>query len=191
MSITNYQQSSETDECDHPDCTTEYTPVKGVDGHCSPECAQRHRGHRLLKLLKHDHRFCYTCFRQLKEIDRPPETAPDCVTGFQYRTAHGELGQVAERRDAYRFETKTGTICECGNANTQRREDMLREADIRTVVLQLHRALTAFRREGQHDKRVDIHVLISELREQARRGNDWDFPRAVGAAIEQEADQDA
>lgn len=191
MSITNTQGATSY-PCEDPDCDSRVPPEETVEGsYCSRECYQRSRGRPLLDLFKHDHRWCYTCFRQLKEIDRPPETAPDCVAGFQYHTEHGELGQVARRRTKYQFETETGTICECGNANTRERENLLREADIQTVVLKLHRGLVALRREGQHDKHIDIHALIAVLRTQARQGNDWDFPRAVGAAIEDEEGRDA
>lgn len=181
-------------DCGAPDCdTNEPTDAGPIGAYCSPECSHRHHGRKLLNLLKHDHRFCYTCFRQIKRVDDVPEhkrrslgrVTESAVTGYQTRTQHGELGEVAHpRSDNYGFETSMGTICECGNANTSEREDIIRESDIKTTVLELHRALTALRREGQHDHRIDIHDLIDVLHQQAQQGNDWDFPRAVGAAIE-------
>lgn len=182
----------ESVECSHPDCPSTYPLSEDVNGHCSRECALRHRGYRLLELIKHDHRFCYTCFARLKEVDPIPEevrrnmepVVESAATGYQYRTEHAQLGEVARRRDEYQFDTKMGTICECGNANTREREDVIREqSSIKTTALQLHRALTALKREGQHNKDVDLLALAEALRDQ-EDDDSWDFELAVGAAIQ-------
>lgn len=185
--------TSETASCSHPNCAESYPLSEDVDGHCSQQCVQRHRGQRLLNLVKHDHRFCFTCFARLKEIEAIPDevrrdmepVVESAATGFQYRTEHGHLGEVARRRDEYGFETRVGTICECGNANTREREAIIRElSSIKTTALQLHRALTALRREGQHGKDIDLLALAKALREQDEAGDDWDFQLAVGRAVE-------
>ncbi|SEV88249.1 Acylphosphatase [Halobacterium jilantaiense] len=36
-------------------------------------CANRHGGRRLLNLVRDDHRYCYTCFSRLKDIQEPTE----------------------------------------------------------------------------------------------------------------------
>lgn len=61
-----------TYECDH--CQTATAVSALVAGsYCSSDCYYRAKGARLLSKIKSDHRFCATCFKQLKEIDRPPE----------------------------------------------------------------------------------------------------------------------
>jgi len=61
------------DECDHDACDASYRIVDGVAGHCSQECAHRHRGRAFLNTFRFDHRFCATCFAQLKDVDSPSD----------------------------------------------------------------------------------------------------------------------
>ncbi|MDL0127090.1 hypothetical protein [Halobacterium salinarum] len=63
----------QTDECDHPDCSSSYAIQDGVAGHCSQDCADRHRGHRFLNTLRFDHRYCATCFARLKDVHTPTD----------------------------------------------------------------------------------------------------------------------
>lgn len=72
---------------------------------CSPECHDEHRRQKLVddffETLEHDHRFCSTCGRQVKEIEKPPErnsagkSITDAAIGWQHRTEHGCLGQLS------------------------------------------------------------------------------------------------
>lgn len=68
------EHHQETDDCDHPDCSHKYAIRDGVAGHCSQDCADRHRGHRghrFLNTLRYDHRYCATCFARLKDVHTP------------------------------------------------------------------------------------------------------------------------
>jgi hypothetical protein len=196
MSIANTpSQPSESADypCERDGCTNTYTAEEAVAGsYCSPACHQRERGRDLLNVFQHDHRWCYTCFRRLKRVTDVPEwrrrrlgaVTNAALTGYQSRTQHARLGQVARRRDRYQFETQVGTVCECGNANTREREDIVRGSDLRATVTRFLAAVEATRREGQHDHQLDARVLTTVLRLQWRYGRDWSFERAVGAAME-------
>jgi len=69
---------------------------------CSPECHNEHlrekRADDFFETLEHDHRFCSTCGRQLKEIEKPPErnsagkSITDAAIGWEHVTEHGEFG---------------------------------------------------------------------------------------------------
>lgn len=172
----------ETDVCDHPNCTTHYPPSEGINGHCTHTCATRHRGQRLLNLLRYDHRFCYKCFRQLKTIDKPSPSAPECVIGFQYHTHHATTGQITDQLDEYRELVRIGTICRCGQTDHAAREPAIQDQDFRQVVANLYYALETVRQEGQHDHDLDITALAETLREQTDEES-WDFALAVGQAI--------
>ncbi|QLK25429.1 hypothetical protein HYG81_15260 [Natrinema zhouii] len=76
---------------------------------CSPECHDEHRREKLaddfFETLEHDHRFCSTCGRQLKEIEKPPErnsagkSITDAAIGWEHVTEHGEFGIKSHIRD--------------------------------------------------------------------------------------------
>lgn len=127
-----------TVKCKGPDCDT-----TGYHGHfhhgeyCSERCAYRHAGADLLKSIKRDHCRCFTCFRQLKQIEEPPEyknldysdgaytydedgsvtyqrisqeVTFRALCGFQYRTEHATTGEIQ-----HGDQIVTGTICDnCG-----------------------------------------------------------------------------
>lgn len=108
------QRATETYPCSAPDCDDLAQPHEMVDGsYCSLRCSRRHDGDKLLRNIEHDHRFCTTCFRQLKEIEKPDattsvvvgpvdhdevaDTTRDCLIGMQYRTRHAETGEIEGR----------------------------------------------------------------------------------------------
>lgn len=71
MSTTN-THPTETYQCET--CGGQ-TPAHAIvaGSFCSTECYARHRGQKLLNILEHDHRFCFTCFARLKTTERPSE----------------------------------------------------------------------------------------------------------------------
>jgi len=88
-------------ECSREGCHERKTQHGMVDGsYCSEECAARAAGADFLDVVKHDHRFCWSCFRQRKEIERPSaETrrglAPvidEALIGYEYPTEHVSEG---------------------------------------------------------------------------------------------------
>lgn len=122
MSVLNPPRES----CTCAYCEGPRNPQASVAGsYCSQSCHEAHRRERaandLLNKVRQDHRFCFTCFRQLKEVAKPPSRAPDCAIGLQYLTEHADVGE----KSRLRFETnrpdgpspdrvRTGTVCTCG-----------------------------------------------------------------------------
>lgn len=130
----------------------------------------------------YDHRFCYTCFRQLKTIDKPNPSAPGCAIGFQYPTQHATRSQITEQIDEYREIVRIGTICRCGNTDHTSRETVIQNQKFRQIVANLYYALETLRWEGQHKYELDITALADALRRQTDTA-DWDFALAIGHAI--------
>lgn len=86
------QESVDWYECDH---CGEYSPSHTFfdTAMCSEECRRAADANAILNTLIHDHTVCSTCFRRLKEVEKPPERAPSAVVGFQYRTEHADWGE--------------------------------------------------------------------------------------------------
>lgn len=119
---------------------------------------------------------------------------PDQVTGFQSVSEHGTIGLVLEETpDSTPNETRPGTICgACGNATLIESDDILRRRNIKTTVENLLEAAREVREEGQTTHSPTKEVLVARLREQYDTSGEFDFPRAVGRAInatEAEADE--
>ena len=72
MSIQTDTYVDETDECDLDSCKEEYRIGDVVGGYCSTDCLQRDKGAGVLRKIVHDHRWCATCFRPIKEVTQPP-----------------------------------------------------------------------------------------------------------------------
>jgi len=76
-----HELRSQTYNCEHDPCQGVRTAQGSVQGsYCSHECYLRAQGQALLNVIKHDHRYCYTCFRRLKDVHRPSEEWQDRKT---------------------------------------------------------------------------------------------------------------
>jgi len=95
-------KTSESYDC--VSCGDEFDARRAVAGSfCSHACHDAHRGEKrvreIFRELEHDHRFCSTCGRTVKTIEKPPErnskdkAITDAAVGWQHRTQHGSLGQ--------------------------------------------------------------------------------------------------
>lgn len=200
---------TESYECSRSGCSTTTAEPNLVEGsYCSQQCADLVAGESLLEHIRHDHRFCHSCFRQLKEIERPPAhrtlvvgpvdhdnvspTFRDCLIGFEHLTEHADLGERSrdyvdhgdEPRPTAGDAVITGTVCKCGT--TDHRDDYLRLDEVVSVenaATRLCRILGVLGREGQHDKTIDVAALLSALEDQAD-GDKLDWQLALGEAIE-------
>jgi len=191
---TEQQPRSKWYSCDSDNCSGVVTEADAIEGsYCSRECQLRARGQRLLNIVQNDHRFCYTCFRKLKEVYDVPAwrrrrmdpVTESVVTGFQHRTQHGDLGERTKRRPGTLLDdTRIGTICECGQTNHRDRENLIQSSSIKSVAHQLHATLEALRDEGQHTSRVSWLSLVDVLYAQYQHDDleGYDFPIAVGIA---------
>jgi hypothetical protein len=195
MSITTHHSDtrprSQTYTCKRDACRGVVTPGAAIEGYCSHECQLRAQGQRLLNLVKHDHRFCYTCFRQLKEVHDVPAwrrrrldpVTESVVTGYQSRTEHAQLGERREQRPGtLPDDTRRGTICECGQTSHRDREGLIQSSNIKTVARNLYATLETLGEEGQHSSCVEYLPLVRVLYAQYQHDPGYDFPTAVALA---------
>lgn len=188
--------------CDAPDCTVVFDPAASYQGSfCSEDCAYRHRGQKVLNKIESDHRWCATCFRQIKTIDRPEgkyelkvegpkgrndeNVKKDCLVGYQYKTEHTTWGvdegrsesegRVFENPERIEFRR---WACTCGNVDPTARNDILNEVDLQTTILSLLSCLRHLSDEGVIHTSPSWPRLRDTLRE---HGRDWQL--AVGRAL--------
>lgn len=170
MSVT--LTTPDRDTCADPDCDQEYPVPNAVAGsYCSQDCADRHDGRRLLRNIREDHRFCWSCWRARKEIERPTAYArrqldtwriDDAVVGFEYHTRHVDLGDH-------------GLECECGAVDHDIDEWITRTEGPYHWLLKL--IIEQMNDEGQHHHSFDIATFADTY---------WrtdDLELAVGRAI--------
>jgi predicted Fe-S protein YdhL (DUF1289 family) len=170
MSIPVTQTQSSCEYCDE-----NYTV--GYDAqYCSEECYHKQQGQNLLNNIKYDHRFCFGCMRQLKEVSRPPADKPDCVVGFQYITPNGTHGQKTINSVQYHDVVSTGTICN-GCGTTDHRDEFYSDENVKERAKRLFSILNLTGREGQHDKTIDVEAFI----EAWNNSKHWAY--SVGKAI--------
>jgi len=178
------QDHFEKDDC--PYCETEYLVAYAVRGFCSLDCFHRAKGAKALSEIRRDHRFCATCFRQIKEIETPPawkvdslgEEVSQAVTGTQYATPDAVEAVDDFSDDPYRTLERSRIACTCGNIDPSERDDILEDVEIENIVPALLRCLHVLEREGQVARRPDKGRLFDALREHWR---DWEF--AIGRAL--------
>jgi predicted Fe-S protein YdhL (DUF1289 family) len=132
-----------------------------------------------LNLVKHDHRFCYGCCRQLKEIERPPADKPECVIGFQYTTKNATHGHKTVFETRYDEVASTGTICD-GCGQTDHRDDFYESEDVQERAKRLFSILNLVGKEGQHNKSFSIQDFIDGWNET----KSWEY--SVGVSINEE-----
>lgn len=187
MSATTHQ--SETYTCQH--CGGPFERTTSVCGSfCSERCLYRHRGEKALHQIVSDHRWCATCFRQIKTTHRPPESElrsmdvprhiRDVFIGFQERTEHATEGvDIAERTDgSSRRIEYTRTSCSCGAVDPCDRHEVLRHLDPAETIQSLWACLNSLERDGTLQRRPDQDVYLKALRESDR---DWVY--AIGRAL--------
>lgn len=167
MSVIKARTETECHQCGN---TYEY----GYDGqYCSQECFLASKGEKALNNIRHDHRFCSTCYRPLKVVYRPddqdtPELRKKALViresfaGFQDFTEYAESGAH-------------GLECVCGNVDHYHSEGFIRDSEPYEWFLKL--AIAKFRDEGQVDYTFDITEFSNAYWETDN------FEYAVGKAI--------
>lgn len=161
----------ETDTCDDPECDASYAIPNAVGGYCSDECAARHRGRKLLRHIRQDHRFCTSCWRPRKTVERPTAHArrglgpitDECLVGYEDATRHVEHGPY-------------GLECECAAVSHDiegwdRRAEGPYHWHLAEIVAQIDA-------EGQRDIDFDLAVFADAYWETD------DLELAVGRAIQ-------
>lgn len=185
MSSTATSTEQRVVECHAPDCETvkrEWEFRKGK--FCNETCETKAAGHAALADYIYDHTVCGTCFRDLKEIEKPkPEKAFEhtdtgwtyddrgrvrlqyidqtesraAAVGFQYRTEHGSIGE--KQRSA---RVVTGTVCNrCGNTDHWHHEPLLSDpADIERLADRLADAVDPHRLHVEYIDTQDLDLAV-------------------------------
>ena len=174
MSVTVTQQRRY--ECSLEDCDCERTPTSSVDGSfCSRDCADRAHGRALLRDIRQDHRFCWSCFRQRKRVERPTD---EFLRGLDAVTAEALVGYESPTPAVERGDF--GLECECGAVDHDLPDWGRRAAGPFEWFLQLaSKRLVA---DGRRDDVVDAATLADELRPDG--AGDVPLELAVGRALE-------
>lgn len=165
----------ECEECGGP--RTQAASIKG--SFCSQDCYHSHQASKqardILNQLERDHRYCYTCFRRLKDTYRPPSRwgLPDSVTSFQSLTPHAQIGQKTKHRPHYLNtdhikttvdQTRTGAICSCGNTHHRDLEPVIRQRCLLESAHYLLTSIQSLKEEGKFETvRVDASMLFDAL----------------------------
>jgi hypothetical protein len=144
------------DTCAFDDCDAEYAVPNAVAGSfCSAECAARDRGRSFLRSIRHDHRFCWSCFRLRKEIERPTDEArrglgpvtDAALVGYEYHTEHVDMGEH-------------GLECTCGAVDHDIDAWIDRESGPYHWYLRI--LVEQTRIEGQHEYTFDLETFADE-----------------------------
>jgi hypothetical protein len=142
------------------------------------ECYLRQKGENALNRVEADHTFCATCFRRIKEIEKPPDDTHECVVGFQYPTPHMELAVDDFSDDPYRPLERTRWGCECGNVDPGERDDILDAVDLQTTITSLLHCLQALAAKDTLARSPSWPRMREAIRD---HGRDWEY--VVGAAL--------
>jgi hypothetical protein len=152
--------------------------------------ARRKTARDILNQIRFDHRFCATCFRQLKHVERPPAEmwgVPDCVIGFEYGTEHAESGEKTRSVDEYGHERLVahGIVCRCGNGHHAQAEAAMQTRFAYEYLPALATAVDELHAEGKTDATVDVDALDAALTahvlpvEDAPDSVDWEIVLAA------------
>lgn len=182
----------ETYPCADQACDEHFAAHDSVDGsYCSQTCSYRDDGRSILRNIAHDHRYCTSCFRQVKEIERPQEhqrvvvgpvdhdqlqaTSQDVLVGYQYRTKHSDIGPKETRahhiidaqpdthdRKPTPADSLTMTGTICACGTTDHRDDYLRTHD-HVDIPQAARRLHSILEDHYHDGQLDTQPDSAQL----------------------------
>lgn len=172
MSVRRDSPDTETYRCSQ--CGGERDPRTSVKGSfCSTRCYEVHRRRKrardLLNTLRYDHRFCATCFRKIKTVDRPPADRwglPDCLIGYEDATHHAVEGELTISVDDYGRERLVGhseKCCTCGNTSHAQADPTLQTRFAFEIAEFLRDAIADLRLEGKTDHDVDDTALDAAL----------------------------
>jgi len=154
--------------------------------YCSKECVHKSRGESVLNIIKHDHRFCFSCFTKIKEVERPTDEqlrqiegqhSADAVIGFQYKEPEADIGEITAKADTIDT-VVTGIVCgNCGT--TDHRDSFQRDLSVKQAAKRLRERVKETREEGQHSFDFSTEAFVEAWNES---GGDWEY--ALGVALE-------
>lgn len=171
------QRAASTVICNYGECRQRGLKREFTDGkYCSTEHRDRDLGSDVLDAIRHDHTVCSTCYRWLKDIERPPESfgrgradvIDEAVVGFQYDT-----------EDYHQWSGEK--FCTCGNVDHKSDNGFIKTSDLKATLVHLMVVIREHRADGRHDHSVDPDELLSALKAQ---DGDLDWEIAIGRAVE-------
>ena len=141
-------------------------------GYCSLECYHKHKGENVLRQISNDHRFCSSCFRRQKSIEKPPEwflkdrpySIRESIVGFEYYTEH------VSKDHGFSY-------CECGNVDHYATNKILQDIEPQVVIKNLGVLLAEYYNEGQLGSKPDFKTFTETLLESENHA------LAIGKAI--------
>lgn len=165
--------SVRTFSCSAEGCSTETREGELIRGsYCSLRCFHRSEGRDILRNIKHDHRFCSSCFRVRKEIDYPPESF------IAERSKLVGEAMIGEEELTPQMTTESGLVyCTCGTIDHDAEEKTLRHLDREEAVANLWSLLQQFAEESQVAAVPSREPFDRELAESG------EVAVAIGAAI--------
>jgi len=182
-------QTEQTYACQQ--CGEDYPSRASVGGSfCSERCLYTHRGRKALNTIASDHRWCATCFRQVKTTHRPPDSdlvalniprhIRETFVGYQYTTDNATTGvdESEPEGNAARRTTYTRVSCECGAVDTSDQHEVLRGLDPAQTIESLWACLVRLEADGTLQHRPTRDAYIEALRE-----TDLDWTYAIGRAL--------
>jgi len=133
----------------------------GIKGsYCSLECFFEAKGQNILTQITNDHRWCRSCFRRQKTIEKPPEwflkerpySIRESIVGFEYYTEH------VEKDHGFSY-------CECGTVSHRDENKVLQDIERSTVIKNLGVLLAEYYNEGQLGAKPDFETFTDTLKE--------------------------
>lgn len=139
-------------ECEQ--CEGLRDPTDSVLGSfCSWDCVYRHRGEKVLGLIRSDHTICSTCYGVMKDIMPVPHDAPECADGYQYPTEYAYIGAQDEARHTDHHGQQHSAVitrwgCDCGNVDPGDTHDVIQEANLKDILTNCVQALYYLHEKG-------------------------------------------
>ncbi|WP_135535392.1 hypothetical protein [Halostella pelagica] len=173
-------------------CDDHFQPHASVKGsYCSRACYHKDKGNNALAQIQNDHRFCSTCFRQVKTVARPdddqlrdigvPKTIRETFAGYQYSTdatVFGEDIRPSERHESpARQKTRRSWGCQCGAIDLRGRDRTLESVEGGAVLLNLLRCLATLYQDEAIAHAPSLEALFDGVRESG------DLEQAIGRSL--------
>lgn len=187
---------SATAECSFDDCDDTVPEHGGVRGqYCSRDCRYRDVAAGLLETIRYDHRFCASCYRQIREVyppgrrlnsrhvyaDGPDDPAaemneiPEWAVGYAVPLPGTEPGLSESLRPRNPTEGDWETVpddsehlrmvCQCGATHHQTVDRPLPLDELMDTAKRLSGTLDALLSEEKHDWHHNRDTLLNEVRE--------------------------
>lgn len=190
MSTSPPPAGTDTSQRECPHCGYTGPDAHTYRAYCTPECYYQARGQSVLEHLERDHRFCATCWAQIKEVEPATETTPDAFIGFQFPKPSAREGlKTLPSPEDHVDRSRVALICECGNTDHQHHEREYRVLDdLQARLRNLLQALHTLAAEDKLDHEPDHEVFLENVTYEEDRVR---YAEAVGRCLYDDHNPDA